>query len=211
MQEFPNAGTFDTFGQTEMAPCTTTLKPRDALRKEGSVGRPLVNVEVRIVDHDMNDVPVGEVGEILYRGPNMFKGYYNKPEETAEAFHGGWFHSGDLVRRDEEGFIYVVDRKKDMIISGGENIYPAEIEEVLFAHPDILEVAIVGVPDEKWGEAVKAFVVLKEGKQMDAETLISYCTEHLARYKRPRYVEFVDALPRNAAGKVLKRELRKSQ
>jgi acyl-CoA synthetase (AMP-forming)/AMP-acid ligase II len=208
MEQFPNAGTFDTFGQTEMSPCTTTLKPRDAIRKEGSVGRPLINVEVRVVDYNMKDLPVGEVGEIVYRGPNMFKGYYSNPEQTAEAFEGGWFHSGDLVRQDEEGFIYVVDRKKDMIISGGENIYPAEIEEVLYAHPDILEVAIIGVPDEKWGETVKAFIALKEGKSMEEEEVINYCTEHLARYKRPRYVQFVKALPRNAAGKVLKRALR---
>jgi acyl-CoA synthetase (AMP-forming)/AMP-acid ligase II len=191
-----------------MSPCTTTLKPRDAIRKEGSVGRPLINVEVRVVDYNMKDLPVGEVGEIVYRGPNMFKGYYSNPEQTAEAFEGGWFHSGDLVRQDEEGFIYVVDRKKDMIISGGENIYPAEIEEVLYAHPDILEVAIIGVPDEKWGETVKAFIALKEGKSMEEEEVINYCTEHLARYKRPRYVQFVKALPRNAAGKVLKRALR---
>jgi acyl-CoA synthetase (AMP-forming)/AMP-acid ligase II len=156
----------------------------------------------------MNDVAVGQVGEIVYRGPNMFKGYYKNPEGTAEAFHGGWFHSGDLVRRDEEGFIYIVDRKKDMIISGGENIYPAEVEAVLYSHPKILEAAVIGVPDPQWGEAVKAFVVLREGQQLTAEEVIAHCTENLARYKRPRYVEFMKALPRNAAGKVLKRELR---
>lgn len=205
---FPNAGLQDTFGQTEMSPATTTLSPRDALRKDGSVGLPIMNVEARVVDSGMNDVPVGQVGEIVYRGPNMFKGYYKNPEGTAEAFHGGWFHSGDLVRRDEEGFIYIVDRKKDMIISGGENIYPAEVEAVLYGHAKILEAAVIGVPDPQWGEAVKAFVVLREGQQLTAEEVIAHCTENLARYKRPRYVEFMKALPRNAAGKVLKRELR---
>lgn len=208
MSKFPNSGVIDTFGQTEMAPCATTLKARDALRKEGSVGLPLAIVEVRIVDELMNDVPVGEVGEIVYRGPNMFKGYYKKPVETQEAFYGGWFHSGDMVQQDEEGFIYVKDRKKDMLISGGENIYPAEIEEVLYSHPKIIEAAVIGVPDPQWGESVKAFIVLKEGQQMTSEEVVAHCTNHLARYKRPSHVEFLNALPRNAAGKVLKRELR---
>ncbi len=211
MSRFPNAGVIDTFGQTEMSPCATTLKAGDALRKEGSVGLPLVNVDVRVVDDQMNDVPVGDVGEIVYRGPSMFKCYYKNPVETKEAFRGGWFHSGDLVLRDEEGFIYVKDRKKDMLISGGENIYPAEVEEVLYTHPKIMEAAVIGVPDAQWGESVKAFIVLKEGEEMAFEEVVEFCTQHLARYKRPRYVEFLKALPRNAAGKVLKRELRSRQ
>jgi acyl-CoA synthetase (AMP-forming)/AMP-acid ligase II len=205
---FPNAGLYEAFGQTEMAATTVSMKHQDALRKEGSVGLPLSNVEVRVVDDQMNDVPVGEVGEIVYRGPNMFKCYYKNPVATEEAFCGGWFHSGDMVRQDEEGFIYVKDRKKDMLISGGENIYPAEVEEVLFTHPKILEAAVIGVPDAKWGESVKAFIVLKTAVEMTFEEVVEHCTKHLARYKRPRYVEFLKALPRNAAGKVLKRDLR---
>ncbi len=211
MSRFPNAGVVDTFGQTEMAPCATTLKAKDALLKEGSVGLPLANVEVRVVDDQMNDVAVGEVGEIVYRGSSMFKGYYKNPVETQEAFRGGWFHSGDMVLLDEEGFIYVKDRKKDMLISGGENIYPAEVEEILYGHSKIMETAVIGVPDAQWGESVKAFIVLKEGQGMTQEEVVEYCTQHLARYKRPRYVEFINALPRNAAGKVLKRELRSRQ
>ena len=157
----------------------------------------------------MNDVPQGKVGEIIYRGPTMMKRYYNNPQATEEAFKGGWFHSGDLVRMDEEGYIYVIDRKKDMIISGGENIYPKEIEEVLYTHPDILEAAIVGIPDPNWGESVKAFVVMKPGKQLTEEDVIQYCQQHISSYKKPRIVEFIDALPRNASGKILKTELRK--
>ncbi|MHB1419695.1 MAG: acyl-CoA synthetase [Bacillota bacterium] len=209
MQKFPNViGIYEAFGQTEMSPATTYLQPQDSLRKTSSVGRPALTVEVRVVDDEMNDVPVGEVGEIVYRGPTVMKEYYNNPEATAESFKGGWFHSGDLVRMDEEGFVHVVDRKKDMIISGGENIYPAEVEEVIFNHPDILEVAVIGVPDEKWGETVKAFVVCKPGKSLTEEELINYCKEHLASYKKPKYVEFMNELPHNASGKVLKTALR---
>jgi len=151
---------------------------------------------------------VGAIGEAVYRGPSLFKGYYKNPEANKEAFAGGWFHSGDLVRRDEEGFIYVVDRKKDMIISGGENIYSAEVEAVLYSHPGIQEAAVIGIPDPKWGEAVKAFVVLRPGKEATAEEIIDFCGENLARFKRPKTVEFIPALPRSAAGKVLKNELR---
>jgi fatty-acyl-CoA synthase len=208
LEAFPNAGLSENFGQTEMSPTVVYMKNQDALRKEGSVGYPLFNVEVRIVDHNMNDVPVGAIGEAVYRGPSLFKGYYKNPEANKEAFEGGWFHSGDLVRRDEEGFIYVVDRKKDMIISGGENIYSAEVEAVLYNHPSIQEAAVIGIPDPKWGEAVKAFVVLRSGKEATAEEIIDFCGENLARFKRPKSVEFIPALPRSAAGKVLKNELR---
>ncbi len=209
MHYFPNAGLFDAFGQTEMSPVTTCLHPEDTLRKPNSVGRPVINVEVRVVDDEMNDVPIGKIGEIVYRGPTTMKEYYKNPEATEEAFAGGWFHSGDLVRMDEEGFIYVVDRKKDMIISGGENIYPAEIEEVLYTHPDILECAVIGVPDKDWGENVKACIVVKPGKSLDAEDVIQYCAKKIASYKKPKEVEFLEQLPRNAAGKVLKQVLRK--
>jgi fatty-acyl-CoA synthase len=209
MKYFPNAGIYDVFGQTEMSPSATSLKPADSLRKTTSVGKPVVNVLVRVVDENMNDVPIGEVGEIVYQGPTVMKEYYKNPEATNEAFRGGWFHSGDLVRMDEEGFIYVVDRKKDMIISGGENIYPAEIEEVLYAHPDILEAAVVGLPDPNWGEKVKAFVVTKPERNVTEKEIIEYCASRIASYKKPKMVEFIEALPRNAAGKVLKIELRK--
>lgn len=208
LESFPNAALYEAFGQTEMTATAVLMKHQDALRKEGSVGQPLSNVEVRIVDDSMNDVGVDEVGEIVYRAPSLFQGYYKNPEETKKAFEGGWFHSGDLVRRDAEGFIYVVDRKKDMIISGGENIYSAEVEAVLLTHPKVKEAAVVGVPDPKWGEAVKAFVSLKPGLEATAEEVIQFCLENLARFKRPKFVEFVPALPRSATGKVLKREMR---
>ena len=208
LESFPNAALYEAFGQTEMSATTVYMKHQDALRKEGSVGLPLFNVEVRIVNDAMEDVSVNEVGEIVYRGPGMMKGYYKNPEETRKAFEGGWFHSGDLVRRDEEGFVYVVDRKKDMIVSGGENIYSAEVESVLLTCPKIKEAAVVGIPDPKWGEAVKACVVLEPGKEATADEIITFCIENLARFKRPKSVEFMDGLPRNATGKVLKRELR---
>lgn len=170
-----------------------------------------MNVEVRIVDENMNDVPVGEIGEIIYRGPTVMKGYYKNPSATEEAFRGGWFHSGDLVRRDDEGFIYVVDRSKDMIISGGENIYPAEIEAALHKHDAIFEAAVVGVPDPKWGESVKAYIVLKSGKSLTEQEVIQHCLAHLASYKKPKYVEFLNELPRNPSGKILKRVLREKE
>lgn len=208
MNHFPNGGIFDAFGQTEMSPTTTCLLPQDSIRKTNSVGKPVLNVEVRVVDENMNDVPLGEIGEIVYRGPTLMKGYYKNPEATEEAFKGGWFHSGDLVRMDDEGFIYVVDRKKDMIISGGENIYPAEVEAALYKHDAILEAAVIGLPDRDWGESVKAYIVLKQGKSLTAEEVIQHCKEHLASYKKPKFVEFLHELPRNPSGKILKRVLR---
>jgi fatty-acyl-CoA synthase len=210
MKSFPNAGVFDTYGQTETSPGTTTLKPTDSLHKSGSVGLSFTNVEIRVVDDEMKDVPPGQVGEIIFRGPTVMKGYYKLPDATEEAFRGGWLHSGDLVVVDEDGYISVVDRKKDMLISGGENIYPKEIEEVLYTHPAILEAAVVGVPDEKWGETVKAYIVLRNGKTLTETEVIDYCMGKLASYKKPRHVEFVGELPRNAAGKILKTELRKA-
>ena len=155
---FPQADIVTAFGQTECSPVTCLLRGEDSIRKIGSIGKPILNVEARVVDDDMNDVRQGEVGEIVYRGPLVMSGYWNKPDETAEAFRGGWFHSGDLVREDEDGYLFVVDRKKDMIISGGENIYCAEVENVLAAHPKIAEVALIGVADERCGEAPLAVV-----------------------------------------------------
>jgi fatty-acyl-CoA synthase len=160
-----------------------------------------------VVDEDMNDVPTGEVGEIVYRAPTLMSGYWNNPAATAEAFEGGWFHSGDLVRMDEEGYVWVVDRKKDMIISGGENIYCAEVENVLAGHPGIVEVAVIGRPHQKWGEVpIAVAAVAQSGLRL--EDLDEFLNERLARYKHPKGLEIVDALPRNPAGKVLKTELR---
>ena len=209
LDTFPQAEMVTAFGQTECSPVTCFLRGEDALRKIGSVGTPMLNVEVRVVDEAMNDVPRGEVGEIVYRSPMVMKEYWNKPEETAEAFRGGWFHSGDLVRQDEDGYYFVVDRLKDMIISGGENIYSPEIERMLAEHPAVMEVAIIGVPDERWGESVKAVVSLKPDTEATEEELIAFCREHLAHYKCPKSVDIIDALPRNPTGKILKRDLRK--
>ncbi|MGG1674361.1 class I adenylate-forming enzyme family protein [Neobacillus sp. NRS-1170] len=207
LKVFTNAELVESFGQTESLHVTYLL-PEDVIRKTDSVGKPAINVRVRIVDPEMNDVPVGEVGEIIYQGPTMMKEYYKNPEATEEAFKRGWFHSGDLVRMDENGFIYIVDRKKDMIISGGENIYPAEVEEVLYTHPDIMEAAVVGIPDPQWGESVKVFIVLKPNKKLTQTQVIEFCQSRLASYKKPRNVEFLEALPRNASGKILKNVLR---
>lgn len=204
---FPGANILAAFGQTEMSPVTCMLLGQDAIRKLGSVGRVIPTVSARIVDEDMNDVPVGQVGEIVYRAPTLMAGYWNNPAATAEAFAGGWFHSGDLVRQDEEGYIWVVDRKKDMIISGGENIYCAEVENVLAAHPAIAEVAVIGRPHPRWGEVPVAVVALA-AVGLTLADLEDFLTARLARYKHPKALEVVDALPRNPSGKVLKTELR---
>jgi fatty-acyl-CoA synthase len=206
-ETFPGTQIYAAFGQTEMSPVTCMLLAQDAIRKLGSVGKVIPTVAARVVDDNMNDVPVGEVGEIVYRAPTLMAGYWNNPKATTEAFAGGWFHSGDLVRQDEEGYVWVVDRKKDMIISGGENIYCAEVENVLAGHPAIVEVAVIGRPHEKWGEVpVAVAAVTENGLQLD--DLDEFLTERLARYKHPKALEIVDALPRNPAGKVLKTELR---
>jgi len=206
---FPNIqGIYDVYGCTEASPCMTILKAEDSLRKRECVGPPLPFLEMKIVDDQDQPVPVGEVGELICRGPNVMKGYYKDPQATREALKGGWLHTGDLARMDEEGFVYIVDRKKDMIISGGENIYPREIEEALYHHPKIQEAAVIGTPDPLWGESVKAFVVLKEGAAMREEEVMEYCKNHLASYKKPKAVEFLNALPRNPSGKVLKTILR---
>ncbi|BBX98752.1 fatty-acid--CoA ligase FadD5 [Mycobacterium lacus] len=204
---FPGTQILAAFGQTEMSPVTCMLLGEDAIRKRGSVGKVIPTVAARVVDENMNDVAVGEVGEIVYRAPTLMSGYWNNPEATAEAFAGGWFHSGDLVRMDDEGYVWVVDRKKDMIISGGENIYCAEVENVLAGHPRIVEVAVIGRAHEKWGE-VPIAVAAVTGDHLRIEDLGEYLTERLARYKHPTALEIVDALPRNPAGKVLKTELR---
>jgi fatty-acyl-CoA synthase len=205
---FPNAGLGETYGMTETIATISTLKPADVLRKLASVGKPFVNTEIRIVDDEDGDLPQGEVGEILVRGPNVMEGYYRDLEATAEALKGGWLHTGDLGKVDEEGFLTIVDRKKDMIISGGENIYPKEIEEVLYTHPKILEAAVIGLPDPAWGEKVHAVVALKEGEDLTEDEVIDYCKARIASFKKPKSVAFVQRIPRSSAGKVLKTVLR---
>ncbi len=209
-ETFPGTRILAAFGQTEMSPVTCMLLGDDAIRKLGSVGKVIPTVAARVVDENMNDVPVGQVGEIVYRAPTLMVGYWNNPKATEEAFAGGWFHSGDLVRQDEEGYVWVVDRKKDMIISGGENIYCAEVENVLAGHPAVAEVAVIGRADQKWGEVPVAVVALAAaaGGTLDLGDLDEFLTNQLARYKHPKAIEVVDALPRNPAGKVLKTELR---
>ncbi len=205
---FPEAGIIDVYGLTEAGPGVTILKPQDAFRKEGSVGKALTALEVRLVNGQGLDVPMGDVGEIIVRGPTVMRGYYNLPEATADALRNGWLYTGDLARQDEEGYLYVVDRKKDMVISGGENVYPAEVEAVLHRHPKILEAAVFGIPNAKWGESVWAVVVPKPGEQLTEDEVIQFTTGKLAGYKKPRRVEFAEALPRNPSGKVLKTVLR---
>ncbi|MBS9376030.1 long-chain-fatty-acid--CoA ligase [Rhodococcus sp. B50] len=206
---FPGVSIVSGFGQTEMSPNTVVLRGQDAVRKLGSVGKPLPHVMVRVVDAEMNDVPAGQVGEIVYRGPSTMAGYWNKPDATEEAFHGGWFHSGDLVRVDEDGFIYVVDRLKDMIISGGENIYCAEVENVIAGHPQVQDVALVAKKHDHWGETPVAVILAANPEDPpSAADIIEYCQERLASYKKPTAVLIVEELPRNASGKILKSRLR---
>ncbi len=210
-ETFPDALNVAVFGQTEMSPITCVLNGADAIRKLGSVGKVIPTIAARVVDENMNDVAPGEIGEIVYRGPTMMQGYWNKPDATAEAFAGGWFHSGDLVRLDDEGFVYVVDRKKDMIISGGENIYCAEVENALFEHPMIREAAVIGRPDDRWGEVPVAIVAAVSGETpLTLGDLEGFLNDRLARYKHPKELVLVDDLPRNASGKVVKHQLRKT-
>jgi acyl-CoA synthetase (AMP-forming)/AMP-acid ligase II len=205
---FPNAGLGETYGMTESAATIATLKPRHVLEKMASVGKPFVNVEVFLADETGAAAACGETGEILARGPNVMKGYYKDPDETERTLKGGWLHTGDLGRLDSEGFLYIVGRKKDMIISGGENIFPIEIEEVLYAHPKILEAAVIGVPDPDWGERVHAVISPKKGEHMSEAEVIDFCRDRIAGFKRPRSVEFVESLPKSPVGKILKRVLR---
>jgi acyl-CoA synthetase (AMP-forming)/AMP-acid ligase II len=204
------------FGQTELSPVATILSPDDHTRAlEGkpelllSAGRPVLGTELRIVDEDDSPVTNGTMGEILVRGPQVMKGYWNLPDETAETLRGGWMHTGDAGTLDDEGYLYVQDRIKDMIVSGGENVYPRAVEDVLFAHPAVADAAVIGIPDAKWGEAVKAVVALREGASSTEEDILEFCRGRMGGFERPKSVEFVASLPRNPSGKVLKRELRK--
>ena len=173
-----------------------------------SAGRPIVDYELRIVNEDGNDVATGEVGEIIVRSEAMTIGYWGLPEETARTIQEGWLYTGDFGKFDDERYVYIVDRKHDMIISGGKNIYPREIEEVIYTHGAVLEAAVIGVPDDYWGESVKAFVVLKNGMKVTEEEIINLCKENIASYKKPRSVEFMHELPKSPTGKILKRVIR---
>jgi len=196
------------FGMSEAAPSISTLPNSLALKKAGSIGRALFHVEARVVDDHMKDLPPNGVGELVIRGPNLMIEYWNRPDATQEAFSGGWFHSGDMARMDEEGDLYIVDRKKDMFISGGENVYPAEVENAIFELPQVAEAAVIGVRDERWGEAGQAIVAVKTGATLSETEVLDFLKGRLAKYKVPKRVAFVDQLPRNAAGKVLKNMLR---
>lgn len=191
------------FGLTETS-TITWLPYEDAVRKMGSVGLPIFHGEVRIVDKMERDVPPGEVGEIIVKGPAIMSEYWNRPDLTAETIRDGWLYTGDLARKDEEGYIYIIDREKDMYISGGENVYPAEIEKIFFTHPKVFDVGVVGVPDEKWGEVGKAFIVLKPGETMVEEEAFKFLRGKVGKYKIPKYAEFVEELPKTASGKIQK-------
>jgi acyl-CoA synthetase (AMP-forming)/AMP-acid ligase II len=208
-------GFIQAYGMTETTAGATMLSVEDherALREKPelltSAGRPIVGTEVRIVDENAVSVPTGEIGEITLRGPQLMRGYWNLPDATREALRDGWMHTGDAGMLDEDGYLYIKDRTKDMIISVGENVYPREIEDVLLQHPAIGDAAAIGVPDDTWGEAVKAVVVLRDGEAAEEREIVEFCRERLARYKCPQSVDFAQSLPRNPTGKVLKRELR---
>src|SRR4051794_4776398 len=194
------------YGLSETSPVATSSRP-DRERKPGSIGQPIDGVEMKVVDDDGNEVPQGEVGEIIIRGHNVMKGYWNRPDATAAVMRDGWFHTGDLARVDEDGYFFIVDRKKEMIIRGGYNVYPREIEEVLYEHPAVLEAAVIGVPDVSLGEDVGAAVVLKPGQDADADDIRTFVKERVAAYKYPRKIWFRDELPKGPTGKILKREI----
>jgi fatty-acyl-CoA synthase len=207
-RRLPSLRLWNCYGQTEIAPVAAVLQPQDQERKAGAAGRPTLHVETRIVDDNMQDVPRGQVGEIVHRSPQLMTGYWRDPQRTQEAFAGGWFHSGDLGIMDAEGYITVVDRKKDMIKTGGENVASREVEEAIYIHPDVSEVAVVGIPHPRWIEAVTAFIVPKAGAVLTEADILAHCAAHLAGFKAPKRVIFVENLPRNASGKILKRDLR---
>src|SRR4051812_23265016 len=194
------------YGLSETSPVASFNHP-DRDRKPGSIGTPIRGVEMKLVDEDDNDVPAGEVGEIVIRGHNVMRGYWERPDATEECMKGGWFHTGDMAKVDEDGYFFIVDRKKDLIIRGGYNVYPREVEEVLYEHPAVREAAVVAVPHDELGEEVGAAVALKDGEDVGADELKSYVKEQVAAYKYPRHVWFVDELPKGPTGKILKREI----
>jgi long-chain acyl-CoA synthetase len=194
------------YGLSETSP-VASFNHRDRERKPGSIGTAIEGVEMKVVDEDGNEVPQGEVGEILIRGHNVMKGYWNRPDATAETIVDGWLHTGDMATMDEDGYFFIVDRKKDMIIRGGYNVYPREIEEVLYEHPGVREAAVVGVPHPELGEEVGAAVALKDDADVSTEQLREYVKEQVAAYKYPRHIWFVEELPKGPTGKILKREI----
>lgn len=207
-ERLPDLRLWNVYGQTEIAPLATLLRPEEHDGHLGSAGRAALHVQTRVVDDEMSDVKPGEIGEIVHQSPQLLSGYWNQPDVTAKAFEGGWFHSGDLATIDSEGYITIVDRKKDMIKSGGENVSSREVEEVIYKHPKVSEVAVIGVPDPHWIEAVCACVVTREGDIVTEDEILAHCTERLAGFKRPKRVYLLDELPKNASGKIVKRELR---
>ena len=207
-ERLPGIRAFNAYGQSEMAPVATVLRPEEHDARPTSVGRPVLNVQTRVVDPDGRDVPTGERGEIVHRSPQLMLGYWDNPAETAKAFEGGWFHSGDVGTMDAEGYLYVVDRIKDVINTGGVQVASREVEEALFTHPAVSEVAVIAVPDPKWIEAVAAVVVLRDGAAATEAELVEHARERLAPFKLPKQVFFAESLPKNTAGKLLKRELR---
>jgi len=196
------------YGMTETGGPACLISAEEAVRKAGSTGPAFFHTDVRVVDDDGRDVAPGEVGEVIIRGTHIMKEYWNRPEATAETIRKGWLHSGDMASIDADGYVYIQDRKKDMIISGGENVYPAEVENTLAGHPDIADVAVIGQPSERWGESAAAIVVPKPGVETSGEDILAWCRGKLARFKQPRVVFFVDEIPRNPTGKILKRLLR---
>ena len=208
-QRMPGVRLWNLYGQTEIAPLATMLGPDDQLRKPGSCGRAALNVETRVVDDQMRDVAPGEVGEIVHRSPHLMLGYFHDDERTKAAFEGGWFHSGDLATIDEDGYITVVDRKKDMIKSGGENVASREVEETIYRLPQVSEVAVIGIPHPHWIEAVVAVIVVKAGMSLSNDAVHAHCGQNLAAFKVPKKVVFTEALPKNPSGKLFKRELRR--
>ncbi|WP_430787995.1 fatty acyl-CoA synthetase [Virgibacillus flavescens] len=204
----PNAKFWNFYGQTEVAPLATALQPEDQLRKLGSAGKASLNVQTRIVDEEDKELPRNVIGEIVHRTPHVMKGYLHDPEKTAEAFRGGWFHSGDLGAMDEEGYITIIDRKKDMINTGGVNVSSREVEETIYQLDGVSEVAVISIPDAYWIEAVTAVIVLKDNASVTKDDVTNFCKKKLSTFKVPKYVEFADTLPKNPSGKVLKRSLR---
>ncbi|MBU1669594.1 MAG: long-chain fatty acid--CoA ligase [Actinobacteria bacterium] len=198
------------YGLTEAAPGVTALPEEDSLRKRGSAGKPLFYVDVDIIDDDEMEVPQGEMGEIIIKGPNVFRGYWNRPEETEKVLRHGWLHTGDVGYLDSDGYLYIADRKLDMIISGGENVYSAEVEKTICTHPKVVEVAVIGLADEKWGEVPLALVIVEPGETVTEEEIVEFCRDKLARFKTPKKVIVTEELPMNSTGKVLKTELRSS-
>jgi len=199
---------YEGWGLTE-AFAHNSVNPFGGLVKNGSIGLPMKDVEIKIFDNEDHELPSGHEGEIVVRGPTLMKGYWNLPNETAEALKDGWLHTGDIGYKDEDGYIFITDRKKDMIIKAGENVFPREVEEVLMAHPKVAECGVVGVKDDVYGEDIKAFVALKPGEQCTGDEIIEHCKKQLTSFKTPKSVQFIDDLPKNIMGKILKKELRK--